>query len=466
MSATEPSAAAAAAAPPAATAASAAFHELAAAALDTCAVQLQPCAVGHGLYLTAPAAAGDVVLSVPVDRCLVVDYSGAGLRLPQGQWPRLLKAVQKDDSLPWDILQALALLDALAGGADPFWERYAAEVLPAPLALTLPLCFPAELLPELQHGAIIAAAQAQQQRLAALFPGLSGAMCEGGPSWLQWSFACVRSRAFELRKDCFGFVPFLDGANHAPDPSCDFRLSADGHAVELVALHPLQAGDEATISYTGPAGMTNQRLMAQYGFVFTGGNPADRLQFAALAGPGSGVAGGSISGSESDEFRLSGGSSQSSLSSLSSSSSPSSGLLLSLDRMQAALGDGERMAAALSGKDPYSYAALKSLPFAAEEGAAAEVGQQVALAEHLAAELAAEAASWPTSMEQDSDLVAQQRAAAAAAAAASSSSGGSGGSAAPDARLAAALAYRLQRKALVTAGQLLLRSFVAGGPQA
>lgn len=45
----------------------------------------------------------------------------------------------------------------------------------------------------------------------------------GGPSWLQWGFACVRSRAFELRKDCFAFVPFLDGANHAPDPSCDFR---------------------------------------------------------------------------------------------------------------------------------------------------------------------------------------------------------------------------------------------------
>ena len=53
------------------------------------------------------------------------------------------------------------------------------EVLPTPLALTLPLCLPAELLPELQHGTIIAAAQAQQQRLAAMFPGLSGAMCEG-----------------------------------------------------------------------------------------------------------------------------------------------------------------------------------------------------------------------------------------------------------------------------------------------
>lgn len=225
--------------------------------------------------------------------------------------------------------------------------------------------------------------------------------------------------------------------------------------MELVALRPLQAGQEATISYTGPAGMTNQRLMAQYGFVPTGGNPADRLHFAALAAAGGGAAG--AGGSDSDAAG--------------SSSNPSSSVLLSLDRMQAALGDGERMAAALSGKDPYSFAALKSLPLAVDEGAAAELGQQLALAEQLAAELAAEAASWPTSMEQDSNLVAQQREAAAAAGDSSSSGGGgSGSSSSPsspvDARLAAAVAYRLQRKALVTAGQLLLRSFAAGAPQA
>ena len=57
-----------------------------------------------------------------------------------------------------------------------------------------------------------------------LFPHLHpNSNFTGGPSWLQWGFACVRSRAFELRKDCFAFVPFLDGANHAADPSCDFR---------------------------------------------------------------------------------------------------------------------------------------------------------------------------------------------------------------------------------------------------
>lgn len=239
--------------------------------------------------------------------------------------------------------------------------------------------------------------------------------------------------------------------------------------MELVALRPLEAGQEATISYTGPQGLTNQRLMAQYGedgggawvgewisaggwlggatcraapvchaapsqpaslifpilkthagFVPTGGNRADRLQFAACTAGSSG--GGSLP----------------------------PGVQLSLDRMQAGMGDGERMAAAMSGKDGYAYAALKSLPFAAEESAASELSQQLALAERVAAELAGEASAWPTSLEEDAALVLRQRQAAA----------GAGGSA-WDARLAAALDYRLQRKALLTTARLLLGDFIS-----
>ena len=130
-------------------------------------------------------------------------------------------------------------------------------------------------------------------------------------------------------------------------------------------------------------------------------------------------------------------------------------MLLSLDRMQASMRDGERMAAALSGSDAYAYAALKSLPFAAEEEGASPLGQQLEVAQRLVGELEAEAAAWPTTLEQDSQLAVQRREAAAAAAA-----GGSGGW---DARLSAALDYRLQRKALVTSARVLLRDFVAGG---
>ena len=86
--------------------------------------------------------------------------------------------------------------------------------------------------------------------------------------------------------------------------------------------------------------------MAQYGFVPAGGNPHDRLAFAVApaavaegvsaapspaagpaAGPGQGGAGGPV--------------------------------LLSLDRMQGCLGDGQSMVAAFSGKSPFFYAALK-----------------------------------------------------------------------------------------------------------
>ena len=76
----------------------------------------------------------------------------------------------------------------------------------------------------------------------------------GGPTWLEWAFGCVRSRAFRLGPESFAFVPFLDAANHAAEPSCDFRLAPDGSRVELVAVQEARAGEEATISYTGPQG--------------------------------------------------------------------------------------------------------------------------------------------------------------------------------------------------------------------
>lgn len=70
-------------------------------------MQLQPCAQGNGLFATAAAELGDVVLSVPVEACVMIDYA-AGMRLPAGDWPRLRKGIAKDDSLPWDILQVCA----------------------------------------------------------------------------------------------------------------------------------------------------------------------------------------------------------------------------------------------------------------------------------------------------------------------------------------------------------------------
>lgn len=90
-----------------------------------------------------------------------------------------------------------------------------------------------------------------QEQLAALFPGLAAPM-EGscGTTFMQWALACVRSRAFQLGKERFAFVPFLDIANHAPQPNVAFRNSTSAAAIELVAVSDVEPGQEVLISYT------------------------------------------------------------------------------------------------------------------------------------------------------------------------------------------------------------------------
>ena len=90
-----------------------------------------------------------------------------------------------------------------------------------------------------------------QERLRGLFPGLATPM-EGNntPTYMQWGLACVRSRAFQLGKERFAMVPFLDIANHAPEANAAFRNSKSDAAVELVAVSDIVAGQEAVISYT------------------------------------------------------------------------------------------------------------------------------------------------------------------------------------------------------------------------
>ena len=112
------------------------------------------------------------------------------------------------------------------------------------------------------------------------------------PSFFEWAFACVRSRAFRLGEQRFAFVPFLDIANHSPSPNAGFRwvharsgfgricaarvavqtqpvvhqretvpevgyaCRQDEHGadVELVALSDVRSGEEATLSYTDRGG--------------------------------------------------------------------------------------------------------------------------------------------------------------------------------------------------------------------
>ena len=88
-----------------------------------------------------------------------------------------------------------------------------------------------------------------QERLRNLFPGLAGEMGPEQPSFFEWAFACVRSRAFRLSKQRFAFVPFMDIANHSSSPNAGFRYLASltaplcgcVHLLVCIARHVMQA---------------------------------------------------------------------------------------------------------------------------------------------------------------------------------------------------------------------------------
>lgn len=55
--------------------------------------------------------AAQVIMRVPMEYCLVVNYDGDGVSLPNSAWPRLREAVQDNPELPWDLLLVSVLPD-------------------------------------------------------------------------------------------------------------------------------------------------------------------------------------------------------------------------------------------------------------------------------------------------------------------------------------------------------------------
>jgi len=293
----------------------------------------------------------------------------------------------------------------------------------------LPLCLPEPAVREFQHPALEEAALEQQRRLAGTFPelmpGRDGALPAAAPGapapspagwWaepgepgpLQAGFALVRSRAFQMAEDTFAYVPFLDMANHALEPSADYMTTREEFV--LFARRDLREGEGVTISY---GDHTNQRLMAQYGFVPEGGNPHDRLDLLTNLQFGAGFRG------------------------------------FPLERVQAAVGDIPFLLA-LEGRDPRLTAALKSLPLLDEEGAEREGADcggwgeaQRGLARALQERCQQELASCATSLEEDLALLEE------------------GAAPPPLARLEAAVRYRIERKRLVLRSAEVLGALAA-----
>jgi hypothetical protein len=112
-----------------------------------------------------------------------------------------------------------------------------------------------------------------QERLRAIMPpGFMEPLAADQPSYFQWAFGCVRSRAFNYAPNVMGLVPFLDMANHSISPNADVQLvdsssgqpltreqaaagqmpAAGAGCVQLFAVKDIAPGDEITMSYSGP----------------------------------------------------------------------------------------------------------------------------------------------------------------------------------------------------------------------
>mmetsp|Transcript_1341 Transcript_1341/g.4645 ORF Transcript_1341/g.4645 Transcript_1341/m.4645 type:complete len:475 (+) Transcript_1341:42-1466(+) len=262
---------------------------------------------GFGLFVTRDVQPNEVILSVPRGAaCLEVGAKAFSLP-PGGTWTRVRAGLEQPYELPWDVHMARALVDCKHGDGGVFWQEYS-RLLPTKSALCQPLCLTEVLLHELHHAACEEGGRQQQARLAALCPDMMQTPTPqnlkeacGSCSDLQWAFACVRSRAFTTGEHGRSMVPFADMANHtdaAQGPNSDFRcegISWEGSGrpaqqdldkFELVALRALGAGEEVLISYSGQqVCQNNRRLMAQYGY-FVPANKEDRLDFTSQPGFG------------------------------------------------------------------------------------------------------------------------------------------------------------------------------------
>jgi len=376
-------------------------------------IELRPSAVhGKGLFARQDFKKGDVIMSIPIEACLVmrrhpVELFTNSWRAPEdGTWKQveLGFVYHAEHGLPWDLVCALALVDAAMGDGGAFYGEYQ-SLLPATDEIQVPFCMRESHLKEIQNQTIVDGARAQKERLRTLFPELMPSLEEEeveGPGLLQWAYACVRSRAFFLGGSTFGYIPFLDMANHSERPNAAYAPREDGTYIDVIALAAVSAEDEMTISYTGDdaAAYTSQRLLVQYGFTLEQGNVADRIPFEAPA-------------PHLQTVRL------------------------SLALIQGLVGD-EAWIGMMARKDDELYAVIKSLPLREEEDEAGGEGE-VELANALLSQCTAALAMYPTSEEEDDAALEQ---------------------AADLPPLAGAIRYRRSEKRLWRRGAALLQRYI------
>lgn len=248
---------------------------------------------GSGLTATRDFCKGEVLVSIPLEMCLLARRDGS-IRNLVGQSDRMWEALgdirepipstaSPETSLTWDLRLAFALLEATAGPslavAASFWESYTGA-LPRPDTLTIPFCFSDLCLEETQDSNLISRARQQKQRLAkfADFDAPDthrvGPFNPSAPSPgpLSWAFAMVRSRCFQIAPDWYAVVPIIEIANHSSEePNAEFATLGSSWNTAVCVLkstEDIPKGSEVRIRYDAnsdrPYG--NRRLFTQYGF--------------------------------------------------------------------------------------------------------------------------------------------------------------------------------------------------------
>ena len=282
-------------------------------------VQLRtPSGGERGLFTTAAVKAGEPVLAVPFELCLVCQAE-AGDEAICSPWD----APHRDAR---DTLLARQLLAALSETNSPatisslqrdFWQEWS-TMLPEPGTLAHPITLCAPILQMLQDEQLSKAARLQQDRVDAVLheqqvpscaevSGRNGssksAVSTASPSDSEaaalrhWAVALCCSRPFSIpiasempeqgAEYLASFVPFVDMANHAEVPNCEVQGRGDGSmkgdekdlakclsAVGLVASRDLEPGEEIFISYFGAA--PNAHIFSRFGFTY-GANRHDRV---------------------------------------------------------------------------------------------------------------------------------------------------------------------------------------------
>lgn len=233
------------------------FADLCATHALMCRVDTQTRGLLRGLVTTSRAPAGEPVLAVPWDLVLSTAVS-------------VEAAPHRVASHHLEVARAMlmALSEAGGGRRARFWQQWR-DLLPQPSELTVPAALPELLLRDLQDSIASDEARRALARVEAHF-----GCATGGCDDAHWAVALTRSRPFTLPpaapspavgRDIFAFVPFVDMANHATDPSCEVRgvgsyaEPRQYTAVELVALRDLAAGETVTIDCARAAARTWHR---------------------------------------------------------------------------------------------------------------------------------------------------------------------------------------------------------------